>query len=62
VNVPAVEFVRVLLPRVVEVEAEVSIDADAKVVVHDQDLRVVLALRSCGHRGCNVRRRSPIPR
>lgn len=37
-----------------EVETEVSVDADAEVVVHNEDLRVVLALRPCGHRRCNV--------
>lgn len=51
---PAVELVGVLLPGVVEVEAEVRVDADAEVVVHHEDLRVVLRLRPCGHRRCNV--------
>lgn len=52
---PAIELVGILLPGVVEVKAEVRVDADAEVVIHDENLRVVLALRSCRHRRCNVR-------
>lgn len=47
----AVELVRVLLARVVEIEAEIGIDADAEVVVHHEDLRVVLARRAGYHCG-----------
>uniref|UniRef100_A0A2M4DCE3 Putative secreted protein n=1 Tax=Anopheles darlingi TaxID=43151 RepID=A0A2M4DCE3_ANODA len=41
---PRVELVRVFLARIVEIQAQIGIDADAKVVVHYEDLRVVLAL------------------
>ncbi len=40
--IPAVEFVGILLSGVVEVQTKVGVDADAKVVVHDEDLRVIL--------------------
>ena len=43
---PAVELVGVLLARVVEVEAEGRVEADAEVVVHDEYLRIVLAGRA----------------
>lgn len=41
---PAVKLVGVLLTCVMEVEAEIRIDANAEVVVHHQDLRVVLVV------------------
>ena len=50
-RLPAVEFVGILLAGVVEVEAEVGVDADAKIIVHDEHLRVVLVGygRDVGH-------------
>ena len=39
---PRCELLRLLLPRVVEVEAEVGVEAEAEVVVHHEYLRVVL--------------------
>lgn len=39
-----VELVRVFLASIVKVQAQVGVDSDAKVVVHDKDLRIVLAL------------------
>jgi len=38
---PAVELVRILLSSLVEVEGEICVNADAKVVVHDKDWRRV---------------------
>lgn len=35
-----------------EVEAEVRVDPDPEVIVHDEDLRVVLALRAGLHGRC----------
>jgi len=46
-NQPAVKFVRILLASLVEIEAKVSIDADAEIVVHNKDGRRVLVLLSC---------------
>lgn len=40
---PAVELVGVLLTSVVEVEAQLRLDTDPEVVVHDEDLGVVFA-------------------
>jgi len=45
-NRPAVEFVRVLLASLVEIQTQIGVDADAKVVVHDKDGRRVLVLLS----------------
>lgn len=41
---PRIELVRILLARIMEVQAQIGVDADAKVIVHHQHLRVVLAL------------------
>ena len=47
---PGVELFRLGLALVVELEGDVGVEADAEVVVHDEDLRVVLALlRVCRH-------------
>lgn len=41
-SAPAVELVGILLARVVEIETQVGVDADAEVVVHNENLRVIL--------------------
>ena len=43
-----VELVGVILSGVVEVQTQVGVDPDAEVVVHDENLRVVLASGTCG--------------
>lgn len=43
---PAVELVRVLLARVVEVQAEGRVKPDTEVVVHHEYLRIVFACRT----------------
>lgn len=50
-KLPAIEFVGVLFPRVVEVQTEVGIDANPKVIVHHEYLGVVFALGACGSHG-----------
>lgn len=46
----ALELVRVLFSGVVEVQAQVGVEADPEVVVHHEYLRIVLAGRACS---CN---------
>lgn len=40
-DLPAVELVGVFLASIVEIEAEICIDSDSKIVVHDKYLCVI---------------------
>lgn len=44
---PADELSGVLLASVVEIQAQIGVDPDSEVVVHHEDLGIVLARRTC---------------